>query len=417
MASIGRITILGGSSVYIPEFVLSILSSNLNVREIVLLGRPGKKLEVVGEFCQRLVNRSGFPLTITATSNTAEAVKDADYILNHVRVGGMLARMRDEMLPPKFNIVGSDTLGAGGIANALRTLPVVFEHARVIEQVNPNAVYINLSNPIGILVEGLIKHTKLNVAGLCDLPGTYVRKVARVLGRNPQDLEVDYVGLNHLGWIQDVKIDGRSKMSHLLEILEERPEEGFDYDLIELFRMIPTRNTGMYFHRDAILRRQQSCTKFRAEVLHEAEQQILKLYGDSHLHDIPELTRQRNAVWYEETVIPLIRALEGTESQQVMLCVRNGQSIRDLNKDSSVEVPSMVSGKSFTPRKVGSLPHFLKGLFHAAKESDRLAVEAVIHRSYECALQSLTVNPFVPSMDMAKGYLKQLMREEKLDLN
>lgn len=414
---IGRITILGGSSVYIPEFVLSLLSSNLNVREIVLLGRPGPKLDTVGQFCQRLVNRSGFPITITATSDTAEAVRGADYVLNHVRVGGMIARMRDEMLPPKFNIVGSDTLGAGGIANALRTLPVVLEHARIIEQVNPNAVYINLANPIGIIVEGLVKHTRLNVAGLCDLPGTYVRKVARLLGRSPQDLEVDYVGLNHLGWIQDVKIGGRSKMSHLLEILEDRPDEGFDYDLIELFRMIPTRNTGMYFHRDALLRKQQSCTKFRAEILHEAENQILKLYSDTHLHEIPELTRQRNAVWYEETVLPLIRALEGQEKQQMMLCVRNLQSIRDLNKDSSVEIPCMVADKTFSPRKVGSLPHFLKGLFHAAKESDRLAVEAVVHRSYDFALQSLAVNPFVPSIDMARGYLKQLMREEKLDLN
>ncbi len=150
---IERITILGGSSVYIPEFVLSILSSNLNVREIVLLGRPGSKLDTVGKFCQRLVNRSGFPVTITATSDIAEAVRGAEYVLNHVRVGGMVARMRDEMLPPKFNIVGSDTLGAGGIANALRTLPVVLEHARVIEQVNPGAVYINLANPIGIIVE------------------------------------------------------------------------------------------------------------------------------------------------------------------------------------------------------------------------------------------------------------------------
>lgn len=414
---IGRITILGGSSVYIPEFVLSVISSNLNVREIVLLGRPGPKLEIVGNFCQRLVDRSGFPMTITATSDTAAAVKDASYILNHVRVGGMLARMRDEMLPPKYNIIGSDTLGAGAIANALRTLPVVFEHARVIEQVNPNAVYINLSNPIGILVEGLNKHTKLNVVGLCDLPGTYVRKVARLLGRNPNDLEVDYVGLNHLGWIQDVKIDGRSKMSHLLELLDNRPEEGFDYDLIDLFRMIPTRNTGMYFHRDAVLRKQQGCTKFRAEVLHEAERQILKLYSDPHLHDIPELTRQRNAVWYEETVLPLIRALEGDREQQMMLCVRNGQSIRDLNKDSSVEIPNLVSRKTFTPRKVGSLPHFLKGLFHAAKESDRLAVEAVLHRSYDSALQALTVNPFVPSMEMARGFLNQLAKEEKLELN
>jgi 6-phospho-beta-glucosidase len=414
---IERITILGGSSVYIPEFILSLISANLHVKQVVLLGRPGKKLDTVGDFCKRLIRRSGFPMEVIATDDAAAAVKGAKYVLNHVRVGGMTSRMRDEMLPPQYNTLGDNTLGAGGIANALRTLPVVFEHARHIEDVNPGAIYINLSNPIGILVEGLIKHTNLNVIGVCDLPRTYVRKVARILGRPVQELEVDYIGLNHLGWIQDVKINGRSKMSFLLEVLQQKNEEGFDYDIIDLFRMIPTRHTGLYFHRDAVLRRQRAGGKFRAEVLHEAEKRILELYAEEGLHDIPELTRQRNAVWYEETVIPMIRALEGEIEQREVLCIRNGGSIRDLNKESSVEIPAMVSRHGIKPRKVGSLPHFLKGVFHACKESDRLVVEAVVHNSYEAALQALTVNPFVPSLECAKAFLDQLIKEEKFPLH
>lgn len=414
---IERITILGGSSVYTPEFILAAISRNLKLKEVVLLGRPGRKLELVARFCQRLINRSGYPTKVIGTADVREAVSGAKYILNHIRVGGMQARMRDEMLPPKLGMLGDEALGAGGISNALRTLPVVLDMAREIEEVNPQATFINLTNPIGIIVEGLIKYTRLKAFGLCDLPGTYIRKVAEVLQQDPDRLRVDYIGLNHLGWIQDVKLSDRSRMSALLEILETQRPDGFDHELIELFRMIPTRNTGMFFHRAEVIRRQQSGVRFRSEVLHEAEQQILKLYEDEHLNEVPDLTRQRNALWYKETIIPAIEALEGDEERSLVLCVRNSGSIRDLPEDASVEIPVAVSNKGLKPRKMGSLPGFLKGAFLAAKESDRLVVEAVVHKSYESALQALTINPFVSSLETAKRYLERVAKEEKLQLH
>ena len=414
---IERITILGGSSVYTPELILSLIARNVNVQEIALLGRPGRKLELVSQFCQRIIDKSGYPCKVIGTADPAEAIPGARYILNHIRVGGMAARMRDEMLPPKMGMLGDETLGAGGIANAMRTLPVIFEIAETIEKLNPNATVINLSNPIGILIEGLIRHTKLNVFGLCDLPGTYVRKVTNVLQLDANQLRVEYIGLNHLGWIQDVKVADRSKMSQLLDLLDENKDDGFDHELISLFRMIPTRNTGLFFHRADIVKRQQSGTRFRAEILHEAEQQILKLYEDPHLNEVPDLTRQRNAVWYKETIVPVLEALEGDADRDAVLCVRNNGSIRDLPDDSSVEIPATISKKGIRPRKVGSLPRFLKGVFLATKESDRLTVEAVVHKSYDYALQALTINPFVPSLETAKRFLDRIIREEKLELH
>ncbi|MBN2308968.1 MAG: hypothetical protein JXR94_08365 [Candidatus Hydrogenedentes bacterium] len=414
---IDRITILGGSSVYTPEFVLSIISHNVNVKEIVLVGREGRKLPLVSAFCQRLLDRSGFPATVVGTTDAAAAIAGAKYILNHIRVGGMPARLRDEKLPPRDGMIGDETLGAGGFSNALRTLPVVFEYAALIEEINPGAVVINMTNPLAICIEALTRYTKLKVLGVCDLPGTYTKKVARLLRVDPSELSVDYIGLNHMGWIQDVKLEGRSVMSRVLERIEHAKEDGFDHELVELFRMIPTRTVGLCFHQDEILKRQQACSRFRAEILHEAEQQILKLYEDEHLFEVPELTRARNAVWYEETIVPLIAALEGSKEKETILCVRNDGSIRDLPEDGSVEVPVRVSKKGFRARKVGSCPRFLKGLFFAVKESDRLTVEAVRHRSYEYALQALTIHPLVPSVDAAKNYLARIMKEEGIELH
>lgn len=414
---IERIAVLGGSSVYIPEFILSVIGRNLNVKEIVLIGRSKAKLEIVAKFCQRLLDRSGFPAVIIPTTDVRAGVTNAKYILNHIRVGGLEARMRDEMLPPKYDMIGDETLGAGGFANAVRTLPVLFDIARQIEEVSPHATFINLTNPIGIVLEAMLRYSKLRAVGVCDLPNSYLRKIADLLQQDLSNLRIDYLGLYHFGWIQDIKVDSRSRMSHLLEILEPRNEDDFDYDLIELFRMIPTRSTGMFFHRGEILKKQQACSRFRSEILYEAEKQILKLYEDEHLNEVPELTRQRNAVWYEETIVPLIDTLETDKEREIILCLRNDQSIRDLPEDCSVEVPVSVSSKGLNPRKMGSLPKFLKGLFISAKESDRLTVEAVRHKSYDYALQALTINPFVPSMETAKRFLDRIIKDEKLELH
>ncbi|GMW01148.1 MAG: 6-phospho-beta-glucosidase [Candidatus Hydrogenedentota bacterium] len=413
---IDRIAILGGSSVYIPEFLLSIISHNINVKEIALVGRPGKKLGIVAGFCSRLLRRSGFPAEIVATTDVEEGVAKARYIVNHIRVGGMQGRIRDEGLPPHYGMIGDQSLGAGGFANAMRTLPVLMDLVQRIEKATPDATIINLTSPVGVCVDAIIRTTKLNVIGVCDLPHTYTRRMAELLRVEPELLWIDYIGLSQMGWIQDVKVENRSCMSKLLDRLEQEREDGYDYDLIELFRMIPTRQTSLYFHQDEILKKQKECGLYRGEILHEAEQQILKLYEDPDLCEIPELTRARNANWYEETIVPLIQALESKKERETILCVRNNGSIRDLPDDCSVEVPVQVSKKGITPRKVGNCPRFLRGLFLEVKESERLTVEAVRHRSYECALQALTINPFVPSIDAARKFLDRIIKDNKIEL-
>ncbi len=415
---IDRITILGGSSVYIPEFIFSIITHNINVREIVLFGRPGEKLPIVANFCRRLIKRSGFPTAITESTNLDEAAAGAKYVLNHVRIGGMAARLRDESLPPQEGMVGDESLGPGGLANALRTLPTIFEQAAAVQRVNPDAIYINLTNPMGILVDALNAHSQLKVIGVCDLPTTCIRKVAEILRHSPDELDVDYIGLNHLGWIQDVKVRKRSVMGALLERLDKHSEnDGFDLDLIRLFRMIPAKTPNLYFHADRVVAEQRRAGKHRAQQLHEAEGQILDLYRDEHLHEIPPLTRARNTPWYEETIVPLIQALEGSKETSLVLCVRNDGAIRDLPPACSVEVPVTVCSGAFKPRRVGSCPHFLRGLFAAVKESERLIVEASYHKSYDYALQAFTISPFVPSVDSAKRFLDRLIKDEHFELH
>lgn len=414
---IDKLTILGGSSVYVPEFVHSLISHNLLPKELVLFGREGKKLDIVSDFCSRIVKKSGYPGTITASTNLEEAATDAKYILNHIRVGGMAARVRDEKLPPTMGMIGDESLGAGGIANALRTLPVVLDYVERIEKVNPGATFINLTNPMGTVVEALVKHSSLKIIGTCDLPGTYIQKVARLLEIPEDELFVDFIGLNHMGWIQSIRHGEQNMMYTVLDIIHRQKPDDFDHELIELFRMIPTRTVSLYFHADRILKQQKNTGTFRGEVLYEAEKQILKAYADPHLNEIPTLTRERYTPWYEQTLIPLLSALENKNKETLILCVQNNGAIRDLPDDCSVEVPVELNNKTLVPRHVGDSPHFLKGLFQTVKESDRWIVEAVLHKSYEYALQALTINPLVPSLETARNFLDKFVESEEIELH
>lgn len=414
---IDRIAVLGGSSVYTPEFILAVISRNLCVGEIALVGRSARKLKLVSQFCQRLMDRSGYPCKIIGTTDLEEGVAGAKYVLNNIRVGGMGARVRDEGLPPRMGMIGDEALGAGGVANALRTLPVVLDYARRIAAVSPDATFINLTHPMGACVEALAKHSPLRVVGVCDSARIYVRRIAALLSVPEEDLKVDYFGLNQMGWIQDVRVKGRSQMSRVLDRLDGHTDDEFDLDVIALFHMIPTRRLSLYFHKDVVLKQQRAMAQSRSEALQEAEERILRLYEDEQLLEIPDLTRARNAVWYEETIVPLIDAMESREGRDIVLCVRNEGAIRDLGDDCSVEIPVRVNASAIKQRKVGSCPRFLRGLFLAAKESDRLAVEAVVHKSYEFALQALTINPFVPSLDAARQYLDRIRKEERIELH
>ena len=412
-----RLSILGGSSVYIPEMIHALMTHNMMPKEIVLFGHEGEKLDVVTAFCQRLVHKSGFPTEIIPSTDLEEAVTGAKYILNHIRVGGMSARVRDEKIPPSLGMIGDESLGSGGLSCALRTLPVIFDYISRIEKVNPKATFINLTNPMGIIVEAIIKQSTLKCVGICDLPGTYTKKVSTILDIPESDLFFDYIGLNHMGWIQNVRLGKKSIMYKVLEHLQSERPEDFDHELIDLFRMIPTRTVSRYFHSDRILKQQKNTSIFRGEELLQAEQQIIKLYQDIHLTEIPSLTRKRKTIWYEQTLLPLLQALEGKDKSSMILCVRNDGAIRDLPVDCSVELPVEINNGAFTPRHIGDSPHFLKGLFQTVKESERWIVEAVLHKSYEYALQAMTINPLVPSLETARTYLDKVIRNENLELN
>lgn len=418
LKTIERISVIGGSSVYIPVFLSAIMQRNVRVKEIVLIGRNEEKLKIVSSFCERLIENVGYPLKIIPTTSLEEGIQNANVIVNHIRVGGLLSRINIEKKPLKFGLIGDESFGAGSFANALKTLPVIMEIGRKVKTINPEAVFINLTNPMGLVVETLTRYTGLRqVIGICEIGNKY-RKIASVAFNVPENtVSLQYVGLYHLGLICDVTINDKSVMSEFIEKIESEYIEDFDKRLTDIFKIIPSRALCIYLNKDEYLKKQLKTGRLRSEILFENEAKILNYYRNTDNNEIPDMVYYRNPTWYDEIIVPLIISLNAKTGGEHIICISNKEYLHEFPHDTAVEIPCEVSIKGIKCRFNSRLPELFRGIMITAKESDRLMIDAILNKSYELSLKALTINPFIESFSKAKDFLDHITEEECIKWN
>ncbi|MCJ7667635.1 MAG: 6-phospho-beta-glucosidase, partial [Anaerolineae bacterium] len=213
-----KICVIGGGSTYTPELIEGLIGrqAELGLATVTLIDIDEDRLRVVGGFAKRMIRAAGSPIELVLSTERKEALEGADYVISQIRVGGNAQRIVDEKIPLRFGIVGQETTGPGGFAKALRTIPVMLSIAADMERLSPQAWLINFTNPSGLITEALIKHSKAQVIGLCNLPINMIHTVAGYLGVSPQRVSLDYVGLNHLSWAKGVYLDGREGTREVL---------------------------------------------------------------------------------------------------------------------------------------------------------------------------------------------------------
>src|SRR3954466_11269517 len=222
-----KLTVVGGGSTYTPELIdgFARLRDTLPVEELVLVDPAAERLELVGGLARRIFARQGHPGRITTTADLDAGVAGADAVLLQLRVGGQAARQQDESWPLECGCVGQETTGAGGLAKALRTVPVVLDIADRVQKASPDAWIVNFTNPVGIVTRALLQAGHRAV-GLCNGAIGFQRRFAALLGVEPDRVSLDHVGLNHLTWERRVLVDGEDRLpallsGHLEEIAED----------------------------------------------------------------------------------------------------------------------------------------------------------------------------------------------------
>jgi 6-phospho-beta-glucosidase len=408
-----KIAVIGGASVYTPELVEGFLErkDELPLGELCLMDIDPARLQIVGRFAERMVQAKGGAFRVTLASRREEALAGADFVIAQIRVGGMTARALDERIPPQFGVVGQETTGPGGFAKALRTIPVMLELAHAMGKLCPNTFLINFTNPSGVVTEALLRYSNVRVLGLCNIPTGFKYTFATWLQVDPSEIELDYVGLNHLGWVRGVRCAGEDVFSKVFAEALDRARRGelpFSPDLLEILGMIPSYYLRYYYHHDEVLAEQRAAGKTRAEEVQAIDAELLRMYADPALVRKPELLGKRGGAYYSTAAVTLISAIYNDKREVHIVNVRNDGAIPDLSADAVVEVPALVDREGAHPLPCGPLPPQIRGLVQALKSYEELTVEAAVTGDERRTIQALLAHPLVPSFAVAQGLWKAL---------
>jgi len=414
MAERLKISVIGGGSVYTPELVAGFLSTRdeLPVGEIALMDRDPDRLGIVGGLVRRMV-RAAPGLTVTTTTDRAQALDGAGFVIAQLRVGGNAQRVVDEKIPVRFGIVGQETTGPGGFAKALRTVPVLLDIAAEMRSSCPEAWLVNFTNPSGLVTEALLRHSRVRTIGLCNLPLTMTMDIARLLDAPPESLFLDYVGLNHLSWVRRVFRDGRDVTEEMMAraVTEARanPRSGFDPALLEALGMLPCYYLRYYYHHGRIVAEQRTASRTRGEEVQAIDADLLELYRDPELTAKPPELAKRGGAWYSRAAVSVIAAIAGNTRAVHIVSSRNQGAVADLPAESVVEVPCVVGAAGPIPMVTGPLPGAIRGLVHAVKSYEQLTIEAAVTGDVRTALAALLAHPLVPDYEVAQGLLDAIL--------
>jgi 6-phospho-beta-glucosidase len=439
-----KITLIGAAGLRTPLLVhgMAEVGEKIHLEELAFWDIDPERLAVMGRVAGAMAKRSGLRARLTTFSDPEHALDGADYVITSIRAGGITARVKDETIALAHGLVGQETVGAGGFACALRNLAVMLEYARLIERVAPRATVINFTNPVGIISQGLLNNSGLQVLGVCDTPLETFETIAKALDRNPFELYFDYLGLNHLGWVRAIRdSDGADLLPEVLsspELIRKcYRHEVFPVDFIQSLGLLPTEYLYFYYFPKAAYQNTKRSGQSRGQAIAAMNTQLfqkLAQASESQLVEIYEnYLRERNASYfsieatagehrkenlalysrfsgYERIALVLLQALNSDSPSLIPLTVRNNGALEDLGANDAVELPCQVSSNGVQVPSVGRAPRAVLPLLTQVKEYERLTVQASVDHSHGTALAALVKNPLVAQTEVARQVLAEYIQ-------
>jgi 6-phospho-beta-glucosidase len=409
-----KIAVIGGGSTYTPELVDGIarLAGDVAVEAVTLVDPDTARLAVVGPFSARIMRAHGHPARLTWTTSLDDGLDGAGAVLLQLRVGGQAARQRDETWPLECGCVGQETTGAGGLAKALRTVPVILDIAeRARRRAAQDAWIIDFTNPVGIVTRALLDAGHRAV-GLCNVAIGFQRVFAGLLGVEPGRVSLDHVGLNHLTWERAVLVDG---MDRLPELLAKHGDQiAADIELpravLAELGMVPSYYLRYFYAHDAVVAEQRG-RPTRAEEVARLERELLGMYADPARDHKPALLGQRGGAYYSEAAVALLASLAGDRRDTQVVNVRNAGTFAFLPGNAVIEVPAVIGAGGARPARVAPLSPLLAGLVAHVSAYEELAVDAALRGGRSRVLAALLAHPLVGQFDIARKLADRLIAE------
>lgn len=400
-----KLAIVGGGSTYTPELIDGFvrLQRELPIEELVLVDTDPDRLRLVGGISRRMMARGGHPARLLTTTDLAAGVSDADAVLIQLRVGGQDAREQDESWPHDVDCIGQETTGPGGLAKALRTVPVVLRIADVVRRhAKPEAWIVDFTNPVGIVTRALLEDGHRAV-GLCNVAIGFQRRFAEEAGVAPDRVTLAHVGLNHLTWERGVYIDGVDQLPAALATRGRELADAVELPpaLLAQLGVLPSYYLRYYYAHDEVLHEQRHHAT-RAVEVRAIEHELLALYADPSVDTKPEILERRGGAFYSEAAIELLIAIRGGAEVPRVVNLRNDGVLPFLPDDHVIEVPARYRDGRFLAEPVAALPDDIRGLISAVAGYERLALDAATAGGRDRVLRAMRAHPLVLQHERAE---------------
>ena len=372
-----------------------------------------------------MVKKAGLPIEVHLTLDRREALKDADFVTTQFRVGLLAARAKDERIPLKYNVIGQETNGPGGLFKGLRTIPIILDIVKDLEELCPNAWLINFTNPAGMVTEAVLRHSNWKrIVGLCNVPISIQMGIAKLLEVEASRVHVDFAGLNHMVFGLNVYLDGKNITPDFLEKMTKHKSDtmkniaaiDWEPDFIKALGAIPCGYHRYYYKQAEMLQNELEEAAeqgTRAEVVQQLEKELFELYKDEHLDIKPPQLEKRGGAYYSDAACSLIDSMYNDRRDIQPVNTINNGAIASIPDESAVEISSIITKEGPKPITIGDLPVAVRGLVQQIKSFERVAAEAAVTGNYHTALLAMTINPLLPSDKVAKQILDEMLEAHK----
>lgn len=425
-----KIVVIGGGSSYTPELIEGLLNRyhEMPVASLWLVDiEEGKeKVEIIAGLARRMIAKAGLTIEVVATLDRESALRDADFVCSQFRAGCLDARISDERISLKYGLIGQETNGLGGFANACRTISIALEIAADMERLCPDAWLLNFTNPSGMVTEAILRHSRIKAVGLCNVPVIMQKGITTLLQcADEKEVVMQVAGLNHFIFVRQILHKGKEWLPEVIaEINAGRdplvprniPPFRWPSHLLQGLGMIPCAYLRYYYMKDDLLRQELAEAGgegTRGEVVKQLEKILFDQYRDPHLAVKPKALEGRGGQYYSEAACELMNAIYNDKRIIMHVNTRNNGAISGLPDDCAVEVSSLITASGPLPLNVAPFPEDTLRLLQLMKSFERLTIEAALTGNRHTAWRALMLNPLIVSGEKLELALDEVIAENR----
>ena len=419
-----KLAIIGGASSVTPEIFKHIILhyEDLKITEVVLidLKENEKRLNIVTDFARGMVKENNLNIAIEQTFNQRHGLIDADFVLIQIRVGFIQARLQDETIPAQFDMIGHESIGIGGMFNALRTVPIIYEIIEDIKELAPHAWVINVSNPVGIISEAVFRFAEFDrYMGLSSSPNVATKRIIEKLGAKPAEVVPYFAGLSELSFISKIYHKSKDKLPQLLDKGFCPSEPFMAMSHLKNLKMYPHPNLKIYYQYDIAIHEfleKQKNDQIRTKEVIEIDNNLFDIYQQQSTFEVPDMINQRKGYHYAETVIQIMDSMVNNKKNYHVINTVNRGHIVGIPDETSIEITSRITSKGPIPVHIGELPLQIRGIVQHLKSYEELLCDAIYEKNLNKALLAYQVHPLSKSFKTTKDVFEALYKSHKKHL-